>query len=347
MEQISKMELDINDDSNTIIECKKCQNTFQSTSILRHLRRDACKQAYTEQELNNLRTEAKDRANAKRRNWKEENKEHVKAKAADYCAENREKKSNQNSDYYKAHKDEISVQKAQKYQESKDDIELQWRHWNWLHSGPDYYRKKWFALAQYDKFIWNENGKWHTDIKRFKNSKLITKEIAIRLDNLKAELNSKMNDLHNIAIKEVKDIEKELGIPEERKFENYLNDQEFQSNIFVHLREYLCFKRKHIYYFAQDQLKEIANSLKETLDPWIKEHWVENNKQREIIIRKANIHEEEQLRLNEEYFNEVRDKMFEIHRNDVENHRSVAESYNDYSKLRKPPAFQSMRPFVM
>ena len=317
------------DDSVPNVQCKNCRNTFKSTSILRHLRKDDCKQAYTEKELNDLKSESKDRATKKQKIWKDFNKEHVTTKAAEYHAENRER---------------LSCQKAKRYVDGKEEIELQRRHWSWLHSGKAYYEKKKFALAQYDKFIWRENGKWHKDINRFKNSEVITKDIDMRLDNLKIELDNKMKDLHDIAIREVQAIEKELGIPEDRKFENYLNDQQFQHAIFTHLRQYMDFKRRHIYYYAQDQLKEIADNLKERLDPWIEENLANDNAKRAQVQRMIETEELEQLRINEEYFHEVKANMFEIHRKDVENGRSKEQSWEDYKKLKKPPAYLFISP---
>ena len=328
MEQRNNMEA--TDEFDVIIVCKKCKATFLSTSILRHLRKKECKQAYTEQELDDLKSDSKDRAFKKRKIWKQDNKEHV---------------SQQNSNYYNAHKAELSQKDAKRYLDGKMNKELQWKYWDWLHSNNWYYDRKKEALAQYDKFIWSQNGKWAKEISRFKNSKLITEEKALYLNNLQHELDSKMKDLHDIKVKVVRDIEEEVKLPENRVFENFDNDMEFQCKIFDKFRQYINFKRRHIYYFAHDQLKEIAISLQETLDPWIEKYWASDRKDRDQILKMVEIDEKEQLIINEEYFQEIKEGMFNIHRNG--NGKTKAECWREYDKLRLPPSYLFLSPMKM
>ena len=135
----------------------------------------------------------------------------------------------------------------------------------------------------------------------------------------------------------VQDIEKELSIPEERKFKNYINDKEFEWQIFKTLDQFIGFKRQHIYYYAQDRFKDFANKLGESLDAHTK-YWT-TDQERDYVNKTVELEELDQLKTNEEYFQEVRPQMFLIHRNALENSRSKEEIMKEYRKLRKPPAF--------
>ena len=178
-------------------ECKKCKTAFQTTSILRHLSQKAdCKTVYSDEELSNLRSGAKERASKKRKIWKKENKDYLSDQNARYHIANREKILQQKSNYYTSHKVEISKQKAKRYEDFKDDKEVQWLKFDWLLHAPKYYEKKKNSLSKCDKGIWGENGQWQEIIDELKNSKLATKEICLQLDNLKRELDSKITELH-------------------------------------------------------------------------------------------------------------------------------------------------------
>ena len=133
---------------------------------------------------------------------------------------------------------------------------------------------------------------------------MATKEICLQLDNLKRELDSKITELHEIQFKQVQDIEKELSIPEERKFKNYMNDKEFEWQIFKTLDQFIGFKRQHIYYYAQDRFKDFANKLGESLDAHTK-YWT-TDQERDYVNKTVELEELDQLKINEEYFQEVR-----------------------------------------
>ena len=323
--------------SASVVECKKCNFTF--TSLLRHLsQKDACKKAYSDEELNNLKSEARERASKKRKIWKKENKDYLSFSNAEYHVENRERILEQKKDYYDSHKIEISKQRAKTYVNRKENKEVMRLRFEWSLHAPHYYDKKKSALSK-----WEGDYVWQIIIDELKNSKMATIETDLRLDNLKKELDCKVKELHDIQLKEVQDIEKELGIPEEREFKNYLNDKEFEFNIFLTLRQYLEFKRRHISYYGQDKLKEFAKQLQETLDPEKTKYWA-TDQERNRVNSTVELEEVDQLKINEEYFHEVRPQMFVIHRNALESSKSLEEIRAEYRKLRKPPAFVYFSP---
>ena len=78
--------------------------------------------------------------------------------------------------------------------------------------------------------------------------------------------------------------------------------------------------------------------MQATLDPEKTKYWA-SDQERNRVNSTVELEEVDQLKINEEYFHEVRPQMFVIHRNAVENSKSLEEIYAEYRKLRKPPAF--------
>ena len=99
-----------------------------------------------------------------------------------------------------------------------------------------------------------------------KLSDLSSPSAVNQLNNLKEEIVTKMRTLEMITKAEVQDIEKELGLPETREYENEHNDSYFQIYVFKLFERYINFKQRHVRFLAYDKLKDIAENIGETFE---------------------------------------------------------------------------------
>ena len=329
------------------VQCKNCKTTFKSKSLLIHLgKKKDCKVSYSEQELADLHSDAKQNSAKQRKVWRSENKDYLSEKNAEYRDENKETIRNRKAKYYSENKESIlenkkqnydSKQRVEKYKQKKADRALLEKMSNWWHYSPrEYFTKKENALRAWDMWQWNENSNWQKEIERLKLSDLSSPSAVNQLNNLKEEIVTKMRTLEMITKAEVQDIENELGLPETREYENEHNDSYFQIYVFKLFERYINFKQRHVRFLAYDKLKDIAENIGETFE--LKgDYWEKEMNQREKVKTMLKMEEKDQVNLNEEYFQEIKNKMFSIHRKFHNKGKSMSEIKQEYEMLQNPP----------
>ena len=253
------------------IKCKGCKKTYPSNVILRHLRSLYCRNSYSEEDLEKLKEEAKDRAKEKQKEWfdkydkirYQENQEKILAKKEEYHDQNRDKINQKRKDRYQKEKAEKKL-----IQDKESAIETQEKIQKYMKKMPEYKKSKIDDIIDYLDFYEANISRWMKNFYIFRETGKTTNahekmhEISTKnVENFHGKFQTKIN----LIADEIKGLKGDTIIHHNNKYGKYtvlghdftIIDEKFEK-LQEEIRNHYKILEKKIAFTLRDIGKEIG-----------------------------------------------------------------------------------------